>query len=233
MSGADRRPHAENLLLTGGHSHPFHETTPALAAILRESGVSSTATDDLEGGIAELATGRFAMVTVNALRFGMRAERYAEQRARWAYSLPARSRAALRDFVAGGGALLAIHTAAVSFDDWPEWRTVVGGAWDWSRSAHPPLGAMRVSVPPSDHPIVAGLENFEVIDEAYGFLDLMPDVVPLAVSAHGGADHPLLWARRFGRGRVVYDALGHDARSYAHPTHAELLRRAARWLTSP
>lgn len=221
----------ENLLLSGGFSHPFHETTPALAAVLASEGVRSTITEDLEGGIASLASGRFRMVTVNVLRWRMEAERYAEKRAEWAYSLPEGARAGLRDFVAGGGALLAIHTAAVSFDDWPGWREMVGGAWDWGRSAHPPLGPMRVSVPPSDHPIVAGLGDFEVVDEAYGFLDLMPDVVPLAVSPHGGVDHPMLWARPFGRGRVVYDALGHDARSYAHPTHAELLRRAARWLT--
>lgn len=225
------RPIVENLLLSGGFSHPFHETTPALASLLAESGVRSTVTEDLEGGIAALARGGFGMVTVNVLRWRMGAERYAEKRAAWAYSLPAASRDALHGFVAGGGALLAMHTAAVSFDDWPEWRELVGGVWDWSRSAHPPLGAMRVEVPPNDHPIVAGLGGFDIVDEAYGFLDLMPDVEPLAVSSHGGAEHPLLWARRFGRGRVVYDALGHDARSYAHPTHAEIVRRAARWLT--
>ncbi len=225
------RPIVDNLLLSGGFSHPFHETTPALASLLGEVGVRSTITEDLEAGIAALAGGGFGMVTVNVLRWRMEAERYAPHRAAWGYSLPRASRAALREFVEEGGALLAIHTAAVSFDDWPEWRELVGGVWDWSRSAHPPLGAMRVEVPPSDHPIVAGLGDFDIVDEAYGFLDLVPDVEPLALSSHGGADHPLLWARRFGRGRVLYDALGHDARSYAHPTHAEIVRRAARWLT--
>lgn len=233
--GAAGEPSAPiaNLILSGGFSHPFHETTPALAALLGSVGVRSTITEDLEGGIAALANGRFRMVTVNVLRWRMEAERYAPFRAAGGYSLPRASRAALTDFVAAGGALLAVHTAAVSFDDWPEWRELVGGAWDWSRSAHPPLGPMRVTVPPSEHPIVAGLGDFEIVDEAYGFLDLMPDVEPLAVSSHGGADHPMLWARTFGRGRVVYDALGHDARAYAHPTHAEIVRRAARWLASP
>jgi len=31
----------------------------------------------------------------------------------------------------------------------------------------------------------------------------------------------------------VYDALGHDARSYDSPEHAEILRRSIRWLAGP
>ena len=158
-------------------------------------------------------------------------ERYAAHRDAWTFSLSAGARRTLGEFVAQGGSLLAMHTAAICFDDWPAWREIVGGAWDWQRSSHPPLGPMTVHVCGGDHPIVAGLADFEIVDECYGFLDRMPDVISLMTSSHGGADHPLIWARRFGRGRVVYDALGHDARSYANPTHAEILRRAARWLT--
>jgi type 1 glutamine amidotransferase len=32
-----------------------------------------------------------------------------------------------------------------------------------------------------------------------------------------------------GRGRVVYDALGHDERALSHESHRRLLRRAALW----
>lgn len=228
-AGPTRAP-VENLLLTGGFSHPFHETTPALTAILGAAGVRSHVHEDIEAGIAALASGRYPMLTVNALRWRMAAERYAAHRDRWAFSLSATARGALREFVASGGALLAVHTAAICFDDWPAWREIVGGAWNWERSSHPPLAAMTVRIRGGEHPIVAGLADFELVDECYGFLDLEPDVVPLVSSAHGGTDHPLLWARSYGRGRVVYDALGHDRRSYAHPTHAEILARAARWL---
>ncbi len=60
--------------------------------------------------------------------------------------------------------------------------------------------------------------------------DEEPGIVPLLTSEHGGRDHPVLWARPVGAGRVVTDLLGHDASSFAHPTHAEILRRAARWV---
>jgi type 1 glutamine amidotransferase len=38
-----------------------------------------------------------------------------------------------------------------------------------------------------------------------------------------------LWARNFSNGRIVYDALGHDAKSINHPEHAKIIRRSANW----
>ena len=42
----------------------------------------------------------------------------------------------------------------------------------------------------------------------------------------------MIWAREHGAGRVVYDGLGHDSRSYDSPAHRDLLRRAVDWLTA-
>jgi type 1 glutamine amidotransferase len=39
----------------------------------------------------------------------------------------------------------------------------------------------------------------------------------------------VVWAHRFGAGRVVYDGFGHDAASINDPHHAALIRAAARW----
>ncbi len=67
-------------------------------------------------------------------------------------------RAAVERFVAGGGGLLAVHTASICFDDWPEWGRIVGGAWDWSRSSHPPCDVVSPRVI-ADHPVVAGVAD--------------------------------------------------------------------------
>ena len=124
-----------------------------------------------------------------------------------------------------------MHGASICFDDWPGWRDVLGGVWDWERSSHPPIGdaPVRVSMTGVAHPIVDGLRDFDVVDEVYGFLDTVPDVKGLATSTHSGAAHPLVWAREVEGGRVVYDALGHDERSYEVPEHRALIQRAARW----
>ncbi|MDA8366202.1 MAG: ThuA domain-containing protein [Actinomycetota bacterium] len=219
-----------NLVLSGGVAHPFAATSARLVELLAGLGVTSEVEEDLEAGTARLVDGGYDLVTVNALRWRMLPERYAPQRAAHAYSPSPAARQALAGFVGGGGSLLAVHAASICFDDWPEWGEVVGGAWNWDRSSHPPLGPVAVTVRTGAHPIVAGVGDFEVVDEAYGFLDLQPDVEGLMFAAHGGADHPLLWARHYGLGRVVYSGLGHDERAYRHPAYRIILERAAGWL---
>lgn len=222
-----------NLCLSGGFAHPFDDTSAALAELLGEVGIDTEITDDLEAGIDRLATGEFEVVTLNLLRWRMLAERFAPHRPTLAYELPEQTRAQLTDFVRNGGRLLAMHAASICFDDWEQWAELLGARWNWERSSHPPLGRMRVEIGAPDHPLVAGVGDFELVDEAYGFLDEQPDLVPLLTSAHGGRDHPLLWVRTFGAGRVAYDALGHDLQSYDSPEHREILRRTAAWLTQP
>ena len=220
-----------NLLLSGGTGHPFEQTSALLADVIGAAGIESDVQDDLVAGIGRLERpGAYAMVTVNALRWRMLAERYAPLRPANALSLPEASRALLQAFVGGGGSLLAVHTACICFDDWPGWGDIVGAAWDWDRSCHPPLGPVHVTVRGGAHPLVDGVTDFDTVDEAYGFLDERDDVEPLATAAHGGRDHPLLWARRYGRGRVVYSGLGHDERSYRHPSYRRILAQAVAWL---
>jgi type 1 glutamine amidotransferase len=138
--------------------------------------------------------------------------------------------AAVQGFLARGGGLLAMHSATVAFPGQPAWRATLGAAWEHGRTFHPPLGPSKVSRTTVAHPIADGLGDFEVVDERYTDLDVVAGVTPLFTHEEAGVSHPLVWAREVGGGRVVYDALGHDPRSYASGGHAELVRRAAEWL---
>lgn len=221
---------ASNLLLTGGYFHPFDETGPALADLLGDVGIESELETDLDRGFERLAgSNGFELLTVYALRWRMLHPRFDDERDRWAYEVGDEHREAVRAHLAHGGGLLAVHTAAICFDDWPEWAAIVGGAWNWERSSHPLPRMLEIDVRTDAHPIVSGMGGFEVEDELYSFLDWEPDVEPLMTSPRRGEDQPLLAAReRFG-GRVVYDALGHDMRSLGHPAHQTILRRSALW----
>ena len=223
---------ARNLLLTGGIVHPFESAAPALANVLNRHGVESTVTEDIDAGLVDLARGRFDLLTVYALRWSMQDDKYAAHRSRWGLTLSPAAREAIVMHVYEGGGLLGLHTASICFDDWPEWRSVLGGTWVWGRSGHPPPGPVQVRISEPDHPLVRGLPDFTLADEVYGNLALEPDVVPLmqatAIGAHAGW-HPVLWERRVGIGRVVYGALGHDATSIAHPVHSRVLARSALW----
>ena len=60
---------------------------------------------------------------------------------------------------------------------------------------------------------------------------IFKDITPLLSAKVEGQDkwHPVLWARNFSNGRIVYDALGHNAKSLNHPEHAKIIRRSANW----
>lgn len=219
------------VVLSGGVAHDFPATSSVLAAVLVEAGFTAAVTEDVEQGLTGLATARPPpLVVLNMLRWTMHGDRYADQRERWGLSLSAPARRALAEHVRAGGGLLAMHGASICFDDWPDWQDLLGGVWRWGTSTHPPLaGPVPVTVETDAHPIVAGLGDFPIVDEVYGFLDRTDDVRGLLSSPHGGTAHPLLWARTVGAGRVVYDALGHHVASYDVPEHREIIRRAARW----
>ncbi|MEV7332250.1 ThuA domain-containing protein [Micromonospora sp. NPDC093244] len=138
----------------------------------------------------------------------------------------------LDGFLAGGGNLLAVHSATLAFPRVPSWRATIGAAWEHGRSFHPPIGSSLIRRTAVAHPITEGLGDIEVFDERYTDLERVDGVhiEPLYGHREDGVFHPLVWARTAGDSRIVYSALGHDGRSYESPGHVELLRRIVAWL---
>jgi len=222
-------PDDRALVVSGGISHGFDQGCVELVAVLEGAGLDVDVIDEPN----DLARLDHELLAVDALWWTMTASRYDTVRVEWARSLDDLAKRAVEDHVSLGRSILAVHTAMICFDDWPRWGELLGARWNWERSSHPPLDdtPINVSVATDRHEITRGLSDFQIIDEVYGFLDLALDVDPLATSAHGGADHPLLWARELDTdSRVVVDLLGHDHRSMDHLVHREILRRSVHWL---
>lgn len=97
---------------------------------------------------------------------------------------------------------------------------------------HPPLDLARIRLQAGVHPVAGDEAEIEVLDERYSYLAVREDAVVLGDHEHDGLVHPMIWVREHGAGRVVYDGLGHDARSYDSPAHRDLLCRAVSWLTA-
>lgn len=221
----------KNLILTGGIYHPFEQSAITLASVLEEVGVTSVVTSDLDHGFNLLQSGDFDVLSVYALRWSMPQEKFKDDRATWGYTLSAQHSDAVLAHLKAGKGILALHTAAICFDNWPGWREIVGAGWQWGHSYHPPLGAVEVRTCGPAHPIVADTPAFSLIDEAYTHMDTVPGLQPLMEvrSTTQEAYSPCLWAREFGGGRVVYDALGHDSSSFQHPAHKAIVQRACLW----
>ena len=130
-----------NLVLSGGPTHDLATTSARVAAVLERDGIESVVVDDPRAAIARLVAepGDWDLVTVNALRWRMEADRYADLRDQWSFTLADHEAEALSAHVRRGGGLLALHTAVVCFDGHPLWRSLVGASWDWERSSHPPV----------------------------------------------------------------------------------------------
>ncbi len=140
----------------------------------------------------------------------------------------------LKQFVSRGKGLMLTHFACGAWDnnEWPEFRKLAGRVWDPQLRGHDPHGTFTVDIADAKHPIVAGLEPFETVDELYTCLtgDAAIDVLATARSKVDGQDYPMAFVLNYGEGRVFHTVLGHDAQAYASPGVRQLLRRACAWL---
>ncbi len=139
--------------------------------------------------------------------------------------------------VAAGVGLAGCHGGMCdAFRDAPEWQFMTGGQW----VAHPGNDGVRYAVRlgPERGPINEGLGDFEVTSEQY-YLHVDPAVkvfayteFPVADGPHapnGTVRMPQVWTKRWGEGRVFYNALGHVANVFDVPEALELMRRGFRW----
>lgn len=221
-----------NLIIAGGPAHPFDATAPRLAAILKQNDIDSDITLDIEDGLSRL--GDYDMLTVHCLRWSMTQDpKYAPLKEQFALSLSQKGRDAVMAHVGKGKPLFAVHTAPISFDDWPQWGPLIGATWVWGSSGHPPLGTTHVAEPDQSNEITKGLPAFDITDELYSNQIIAPDarVLMTATTEGGSGPQPILLTREQGGARIVYSALGHDERSFDHPVHQQLLGRIAGWLT--
>ena len=84
----------------------------------------------------------------------------------------------LQEFLARGGGLVVIHAGLVSRD--PDWfKTIVGGSWR-NGTAKWLEGPMQLYFTDRESPIVRDASNWEMDDEIYYDLEMMPDVRILA-----------------------------------------------------
>ncbi len=222
---------ARCLLLAGG-PHPYDQSTPVLEKLLRDAGLEPDVEYDIEAGLARLDNGGYALLVAHSLRWSMTQDaKYEPLRAEHAFSLSEAGRQAIRGHVAAKRGILGIHTGPINFDDWPEWGAMLGVAWVWGRSFHPPIASVQVEVDPAAHPIAAGVPSFTVVDELYCGLEVAPWMKPFMRGTTPGADgwQPAGLAGEHDGARRAYCSFGHDGTSFAEPSHARLVGRAARW----
>jgi type 1 glutamine amidotransferase len=135
----------------------------------------------------------------------------------------------------GGGVGLAGHHGGMcdAFRDSVDYQFVCGGQW----VAHPGnIIDYKVDITKPNDPIMEGLSAFEHRSEQY-YMHVDPANEVLATTRFTG-EHaswidgvvmPVVWKKKYGKGRVFYSALGHRAYELDVPEIRTIMTRGMLW----
>ena len=141
---------------------------------------------------------------------------------------------AVKEFVSAGNGFYALHNSSHISLSSKNYREVMGGAY----VGHPPLRPFRVQPTANSHPITKGMKPFMVNDEQHyvtydkdpKYQILESENVDGLVYDNHGAKAPAGWAYDFGKGRVVFTAVGHTIHAMWAPEYIEIQKRSIQWL---
>ena len=133
---------------------------------------------------------------------------------------------------------IGIHSAAITFTGWAEYGEMLGGYFDghpWGQFDAPFI------VEDSKFP---GMENFPdrfaLFDEIYQIKDfsrrncrvllsLDADRIDLTSQGVKRTDFPVIWAKNYGKGRVLYNGLGHVQAVWERPDFQKMWLEMVQW----
>ncbi|MDM8007734.1 MAG: ThuA domain-containing protein [Phycisphaerae bacterium] len=203
------------LMFVGGHAHDFDAEPLRLAEVLKQQeGIDIR----VHTGLDELTAENVA--TVDVLMFNACLDKGMDET----------KQRVLLDALRQGKGLVALHCALWCFQDWPEWRRILGGLV----LRHDKFGPYEVRGVHPMHPIAQGVPTtFTITDEAYYLDERAPDICLIAqtVRTHPGRENPdpQVWTNRYMGGRVFVNAMGHDEQALFHPAYLKLLANGVRW----
>jgi len=139
-----------------------------------------------------------------------------------------------------GKGFIGIHSATITFLSWPEYGKMIGGYFDghpWGEFAAPLL------VEDSGFPGMGHLPGaFRLKDEIYQIKDFSRDKVRVLLRLDAGKidlsrkgvrrkhdDFAVIWARNYGKGRVLYNGLGHRREVWDRPDIQRMWLEMVQW----
>lgn len=149
-------------------------------------------------------------------------------------------KAALMSFVRDEGkGFIGGHSAADTFYKWPEYGEMVGAYFD----LHPWHQKVRVKVEDRKFPATRHFPAvIQVTDEIYQFKEWSRDKVHVLMSIDPASvdlkaemvhrtdkDFAVAWVKPYGKGRVFFNALGHEEQIYDRPDMQKMFLEGVKW----
>lgn len=216
--------HARVLLVTGMDypGHVWKQTTPILAEALRKDARLQVSVVEDPHFLDSAALARYDALVMHWMN--------------WEQPGPgANARENLRKFVEGGKGIVLVHFACGAWHgEWPEFADIAGRVWFGlgpDKHQHDPYGSFHIELPNPQHPVVAGMSDFNTTDELYTCLiGKHPiEILAQAKSKADGKYYPMAFVSRYGKGLTFHCTLGHDVKAMSVPAVQELYRRGCAW----
>jgi len=129
--------------------------------------------------------------------------------------------------------MLFLHHSLVSYQEWPEFKAMVGGKYhtqDSSRlSYYKHDESINVHIE-KQHPITNGLKDFTIVDETYGHCEILPNVLPLLSTDHPRSMPLIGWINKYREQEIVYLQGGHGPTAFRDENFQKILGQAIRYL---
>ena len=145
---------------------------------------------------------------------------------------------AYRELTDKGKGFLFLHHSLVSYQDWPEFKNIIGGQYHEPREGKDPALfsnykhdiELEVKVIDPSHPVTKSMDSFTILDEGYGNLDLNSNIHPLLSTRHHHC-HPIVgWTNEYSNSKIVYLIFGHDKNAYQDEDFRQLIKNSVDWL---
>ncbi len=139
-----------------------------------------------------------------------------------------------------GQGLVFLHHSIASYQDWPEFKSVLGGKYylepelvngdSVAASTYFHDEEVRAIIMDPKHPITKDMSDFDIHEETYAQYEILPEVKAFIRTEHANSGAYLAWTNTYANSRIVYLQFGHDNNAYSHPQFRELLLNAIRWV---
>ena len=141
-----------------------------------------------------------------------------------------------------GKGFIGVHSAAITFTDWPEYGDMIGGYYD----EHPwvTFEAPIIVEDPGFPGMQQWPREFVLRDEIYQYRHYSRDKVRVLMRLDPSkldmknknvhrtdGDFAVTWAKTYGNGRVYYSSLGHPVDNWDNPDIQKMYTEAIRWAT--
>jgi uncharacterized protein len=146
----------------------------------------------------------------------------------------------LSDCIRGGKPLVVLHHSICAFDNWPEYVNIIGGKYfhqptvingkEYPACSYIHDVRFRVKITDMNHPVTAGLSDFDIFDETYKGYYVAPGVTPLLSTDEQSSTPVIGWAKKYGKARVVTLQSGHDVPTFENPSFRKLLKQSIEWV---